>query len=42
MALRYMKHDRPRLEKDETRFFVGWNLTERMQRAVRRFLHVAE
>src|SRR6476660_7345279 len=42
MALRYMKYDRPRLEEGEIAFFVGWNLTERMKRTMRGFLHLTE
>jgi hypothetical protein len=36
MALRDMEDDRPRLEQGETVFFVGRNLSERMQRQMRR------
>jgi hypothetical protein len=35
MALRDMEHDRPRLEKGEIAFFIGWHLSERMGRTVR-------
>src|SRR5260370_7391473 len=42
MALRDMKHDRPRLEQGEIAFFKGRNLPERMKRTMRGFLHLAE
>src|SRR6202163_1437308 len=42
MALRDMEHDRPRLEQGEIAFFIGWHLPERMERTMRRFLHLSE
>src|SRR3546814_1147218 len=42
MTLGDMEHDRPRLEQGEIAFFIGRNLPERMQRAMRRFLHRGE
>ena len=42
MALRDMEYDRSRLEEDEITFFIGRNLPERMERAMRGFLHLAE
>src|ERR1700704_4967819 len=42
MALRDMEHDRPRLEQSEIAFLIGRNLPERMKRAMRAFLHLAE
>jgi hypothetical protein len=42
MALRNMQHDGARLEQREIAVLVGGNLPERMQRAMRRFPHVAE
>ena len=42
MALRDMQHDRPRLEQSEIAFLIGRNLSERMQRSMRGFLHLAE
>src|SRR5271156_1167240 len=42
MALCDMKHDRPRFEEGEIAFFIGRNLAERMQLAMRRFLHLTE
>src|SRR5690606_17418750 len=42
MALRDMEHDRPRLEQGEIAFLIGRNLSERMKRAMRGFLHRTE
>src|SRR5580704_396544 len=42
MALRDMEHDRPRLEQSEIACFIGRDLPERMQRAMRRLLHLGE
>lgn len=42
MALRDVEHDCPRLEEGEIAFFIGRNLPERMQRAVRRRFHRGE
>jgi hypothetical protein len=39
MALRDMEHDSPRLEQGEIAFFIGRNLSERMKREMRGFLH---
>src|SRR5262249_5036462 len=37
-----MEHDGPRLEQGEIAFFIGRNLSERMKRSMRRFLHLTE
>ena len=42
MALCDMEHDRPRLEQDKIAFFIGRNLSERMKRSMRGFLHRSE
>src|SRR3546814_11736303 len=42
MTLGDMEHDRPRLEQGEIAFFNGRNLPERLQRAMRTFLHTGE
>src|SRR5262249_19965125 len=42
MTLRDMEHDSARLEQHEIAVFIGWNLSERMQRAMRGFFHVVE
>jgi hypothetical protein len=42
MALGDMEHDRPCLEQSEIAFLIGRNLTERMQRPMRGFLHRLE
>ena len=42
MALGDMQHDRACLEQGEIAFLIGRNLTERMKRQMRGFLHRAE
>src|SRR5262249_22675776 len=42
MALRDMQHNRSRFEESEIAFFIGWNLSERMKRQIRGFLHLFE
>src|SRR5262249_44326811 len=40
MALRDMQHNRSGFEESEIAFFIGWNLSERMKRQMRGFLHL--
>src|SRR5215510_4663551 len=42
MVLGNMEHDRPRLEQGEIAVLKGRNLSERMQRQMRRLLHRTE
>src|SRR5205823_11005032 len=42
MALRDMQHNRSGFEESEIAFLIGWNLSERMKRQMRGFLHLFE